>query len=326
MTKTIVVIILLTLLATACNLNTAATPTPPPVGAGPESGSPEPVDSSTPEIVTLPLPAAALEPLDGPNVYKVTNPTSGTQLHVRAFYPPDWNGTDLLPALLLMPGGISTSEPQKAARLSDEGYLVIIFDADGRGQSEGTEDYNGFITQDGLAAVIVAAAQLPGLDPARYGLVSYSYGVTAASGALARYPDLPVKFYIDWEGPVDRFYTTSGCGEPRPEGIQWQPCADNDWWAEREAVNFIGVVDVPYQRIQSQEDHVQPNNNHAIDIVNAAVVGGVPWVRLNDYPPNQTYDRNAPPAMIPETQDKMLEKIVGDHARYILENILPTMP
>jgi hypothetical protein len=45
---------------------------------------------------------------------------------------------------------------------------------------------------------------------------------------------------------------------------------------------------MPYQRVQSQADHVQSNNNHAIDIVNAAVAGGAPWVRLNEYPPNQT--------------------------------------
>ncbi len=326
MKKSFAIFVLLVVLLSACNLNTAATATQPPVVAGPETGSPEPVASSTLEIVTLPLPAAVLEPVEGPNVYWVTNPTSGAKLHVRAFYPTDWNGSDLLPALVLMPGGTGTSEPQKAARLSEEGFLVIIFDADGRGQSEGTEDYNGFITQDGLAAVIVAAAQLPGLDPARYGLVSYSYGVTAATGALARYPDLPVQFYIDWEGPVDRNYTTTGCGENRADGIQWQPCTDNAWWAEREAVNFIGAVNVPYQRIQSQEDHVQMNNNHAIDIVNAAVAGGVPWVRLNDYPPNQTYDVNDPPAMLPETQDKMLEKTVGDYAKYIIENVLPTLP
>jgi pimeloyl-ACP methyl ester carboxylesterase len=254
------------------------------------------------------------------------NPTSNARLYTQAFYPADWNGSDLLPALVLMPGGIAPSDPQRAARLSGEGFIVIVFDADGRGQSEGTEDYNGFITQDGLAAVIVAAAKLPGLDINRYGLVSYSYGVTAATGALSRYSDLPIDFYIDWEGPVDRFYTTVGCGSDPHSDIPWQPCTDDAWWSEREAVHFIGAVDVPYQRIQSEEDHVQPNNNHAIDIVNAAVASGVPWVRLNDYPPNQIYDVNNPPAMIPEAQDKMLEKIIADCAMYIIGDVLPMLP
>jgi pimeloyl-ACP methyl ester carboxylesterase len=326
MRKTIVVFILMTLLATACNLNTAATPAEPPVGAGPETGSPQPVASPTPEPGPAALPPASLVPADAENSYWVTNPTSGARLHVQVFYPNNWNGSDLLPALVLMPGGVAPSDPQKAARLAGSGFLVIIFDADGRGLSEGTEDYNGSITQDGLAAVIMAAAQLPGLDPDRYGLVSYSYGVTAATGALARYPGLPVKFYIDWEGPVDRNYTTSGCGAPRAEGIQWQPCAEDAWWAEREAVTFITDVNVPYQRIQSEKDHVQMNNNHAIDIVNAAVAGGVPWVRLNEYPPNQTYDAANPPAMLPEAQDKRTDAIVAEYARHIIENVLPALP
>ncbi len=327
MKKTITSILLLTFLISACNLSTGTTP-------GPVAGSPQPVASSTPGVVGAPLPAAvpstgsgqSLEPAGQPNAYWVTNPTSGARLYTRVYYPANWNGSDLLPALVLMPGGIGESDPQKASRLTAEGFLVIIFDADGRGRSEGTEDYNGSITQDGLAAVIVAAAGLPGLDTARYGLVSYSYGVTAATGTLARYPDLPIDFYIDWEGPVDRNYTTTGCGAARAEGIQWQPCSDNAWWAEREAVTFIVNVNVPYQRIQSVQDHVQPNNDHAIDIVNAAVAGGVPWVRLNDYPPNQTYDKNNPPAMVPETEDRMLEQRVARYATYITENVLPTLP
>jgi pimeloyl-ACP methyl ester carboxylesterase len=277
--------------------------------------------------VTSALPASAppagFQPAGADNTFWVTNPTSSAKLYVQVFYPNDWNGTDSLPALVLMPGGIAESDPQKAARLSGQGLLVIIFDADGRGKSEGTEDYNGYITQDGLAVVINVVTSLPGLDAKRYGLVSFSYGVTAATGTLARYPDLPIKFYIDWEGPVDRNYTTTGCGQNRAEGIQWQPCTDNAWWSEREAVNFIGSVRVPYQRVQSQTDHVQPNNNHAIDIVNAAVAGDVPWVRLNEYPPDQTYDVNNPPAMLDDALDKQVDVIIARYAEYINAEVLP---
>ncbi len=315
MKKVIAVAWTITILLAACSLPGTTPALPQPES---QDGLPEP-GPGTPPPVGLTLAEAE-------NAFWVMNPTSEAQLYIQAFYPVDWNGVDLLPALILMPGGIAPSDPQKAARLSGEGFLVVIFDADGRGQSEGTEDYNGFITQDGLAAVIVAAAKLPGLDTNRYGLVSYSYGVTAATGALSRYPDLPIDFYIDWEGPVDRFYTTVGCGSDPHADIPWQPCTDNAWWSEREAVNFIGAVDVPYQRIQSEEDHVQPNNNHAIDIVNAAVAGGVPWVRLNDYPPNQTYDVSNPPAMIPEAQDRQLEQMVVRYAEEIINNILPILP
>jgi pimeloyl-ACP methyl ester carboxylesterase len=240
---------------------------------------------------------------------------------VRVYYPRGWGG-ELVPALTLVPGGTGVSDPRRAEALAAEGFLVIIFDPDGRGRSEGTEDYNGFIGQDGLAAVIEAATALPGLDANRYGLVSYSYGVTLATGALARHPVLPIDFYIDWEGPVDRMYTTTGCGANRADGIQWQACENETWWGEREALNFIAGVHVPYQRIQSQKDHVQRDNSHAIDIVNAAVTAGLPWVRLNDYPANQTYDATNPPAMLPDNMDKQIDRTVAGYARYIIENVL----
>jgi pimeloyl-ACP methyl ester carboxylesterase len=271
-----------------------------------------------------PLSIPVLDPAAEADAYWVRNPTSGARLYVRTFYPDAWNGNDLLPALALMPGGIGKSDPDKAAHLAGEGFLVITFDADGRGRSEGVEDYNGFITQDGLAAVILAATALPGLDATRYGLVSYSYGVTAASGALARHPDLPIDFFIDWEGPVDRNYTTTGCREVNGR-IDWQPCEEDAWWAEREAVNFIGQVQVPYQRIQSQSDHVQQNNNHAIDIINAAVAGIAPWVRLNAYPQDQTYDIMNPPAMLPDSMDKRTDATIAEYARFIMENVLPVL-
>ncbi len=64
------------------------------------------------------------------------------------------------------------------------------------------------------------------------------------------------------------------------------------------------IVRVPYQRIQAEKDHVQPDNAQAILMVNNAVNGGVPWVRLNDEAPNQTYDPANPPAMLPESMDR----------------------
>lgn len=100
------------------------------------------------------------------------------------------------------------------------------------------------------------------------------------------------------------------------------PCEDDPWWAEREALNFIADVQVPYQRIQSQKDHVQPQNTHAIEIVNAAVAGGLPWVRLNEYPANQMYDTANPPAMLSDQLDRQLEKTVAAYVWYIIENVI----
>ena len=253
------------------------------------------------------------------NTNWVTNPTTNARLYVQVFRPKTWDGKSKLPALVLVPGGIGDSGGMvnDAARFTEAGFAAVVFDPDGRGKSEGREDYDGYKHQDGLGAVIRFAATLPEVDAKQIGVVTFSYGITMGSGALARYPDLPVRFLVDWEGPADRNYTTTGChGDSR---IAWQPCSDNAWWSEREAVNFVGKLRVPYQRVQSEQDHVQPTNAHAVDMMNAAVKGGVPWTRLNDYPPNQMYDPNAPPQMLPDTMDRERHTLIVKYARALLQ-------
>jgi len=250
--------------------------------------------------------------------YTVTNSSSGASLAVYVNLPAAAAQLPV-PALVLVPGGSGGSSSFRKPNgefdaFTQAGYAVIVFDPDGRGQSTGTEDYNGFIQQDGLAEVIRFAANLPGVDPSRIGLVTYSYGITMGAGALARHPDLPVAFLIDWEGPANR-NDTGGCDSAGLDHLQdIASCTDEAFWAQREASTFIAQIRVPYQRIQSEIDHVQPDNAHAILMVNHAVSGGVPWVRLNDYPPNQTYDPNAPPAMFPEQMDRRLAQTVIRYA------------
>jgi pimeloyl-ACP methyl ester carboxylesterase len=254
-------------------------------------------------------------------VYRVTNSGSGAQLYMRVVRPQSWGG-EALPTLILIPGGNGDSSsfftpPQnQAQRLADSGFVVVGFDPDGRGQSEGEEDYGGFVHQDGLAAVIQQAAALPEVDPLSIGLVSYSYGVTMASGVLARHPDLPVIFLIDWEGPAGR-NDTGGCDADHiGHLIGIGECGDEAFWSQREALTFIAQIKIPYQRIQSEKDHVQPDNAHAATMINAAVNGSAPWVRLNDLEPNQAYDLNALPAMLPEEMDRQRDELV---IRYALE-------
>jgi pimeloyl-ACP methyl ester carboxylesterase len=219
------------------------------------------------------------------------------------------------PAVVFIPGGTDDSarfveNHEMAATYRSEGIVVVVFDPDGRGKSEGVEDYNGFVHQDGLAAVITYVTDLPGIDPEHIGLVSYSYGVTMATGALARHPDLPIRFYIDWEGPVDREDTTVGCAGAMQAFAQ---CSDDEYWAEREALTFIISVQIPYQRLQSERDHVQPDVSHAIRVVNAAVQQGVPWVRLNDLPPNQSYDPDSPPQMLTEQESRNTTQLISEY-------------
>jgi dipeptidyl aminopeptidase/acylaminoacyl peptidase len=261
---------------------------------------------------------SSAQPADIGNTYWVTNPTSGARLYVEVIFPRE--EAEKYPVLVLVPGGLGDSSfflPAKARTFSEAGFAVIVFDPDGRGRSGGEEDFNGYIHQDGLAAVIRFSATLPKIDSDKIGLVTYSYGITIGSGALARYPDLPVKFLIDWEGPAHRRFTTGNCQE-NFGGISWPSCTDDVFWLQREAVNFISEIRVPYQRIQSAKDHAQPVVAHAIEMVNAAVEGGVPWVRLNDEPPNQKYDPNTPPRMLPESQDPLLEQYIVRYAQELL--------
>ena len=271
----------------------------------------------TNEAITTsePLPKQAI----APNIINdiVVNPSSGSNLSVHVGFPLDIEQSNL-PTMVLVPGGISDSatflgKDELMGLLTKAGFMVVIFDADGRGQSEGEEDYNGFIHQDGLAAVIEYAANRPESE-GTVGILSTSYGVTMATGTLSRYPDLPVRFYIDWEGPAERFDTTVEC-TPNNR-IDWAACDDENFWSEREALRFISSVTVPYLRVQSEIDHVQADNDHALNMLYAAMQGTSPWVRLNDYPANQPIDFNNPPEMISEEEAKRLNQML---MKFILE-------
>lgn len=280
---------------------------------GPET--PDNCAEDCPKIEKSPPQTSLIRKGEKDGTYWITNTSSIALLYTQILQP-EGSEPGTSPVLVLVPGGVGTIDPQKARILANEGFTVVFFDPDGRGESRGIEDYGGTIHQDGLASVIRAVAQLPEVDETRIGVASFSYGITMATGALSRNPDLPIRFYIDWEGPIDREYTTVGCTRNTMK-IDWQPCENDEWWATREAINFIADLQIPYQRLQTEKDHVQPTNAHAIEIVNAAVDGGVPWVRLNDYPANERYDLANPPAMYPENGEST-EALMARHAREIL--------
>jgi hypothetical protein len=248
-------------------------------------------------------------------ITRISNPTSGVELSVLVF-PPDETESAVYPTLVLVPGGSGSGEdftrPGRTIvqSLNDAGYLVVLFDPDGRGRSGGIEDNNGFIHQDGLSAVIRFADEHPLSNREGVGLVSFSFGITMCSGALARHHDLPVAYLIDWEGPADRD-DTGGCDEAAVGHLgEIASCDDDTFWAEREAQTFIGQVGVPYLRLQSEIDHVQPDVSHALRMVNAAVLGTSPWVRLNELPINQIYDPLSPPPLFSEDDPRSLDDMV----------------
>ena len=209
-------------------------------------------------------------------------------------------------------------------------------------RSEGTEDFNGYRHQDGLCAIAQYAMNLPYVISDNVGLSSQSYGITMAAGCVARHPEIPIKYLVDGEGPPYSFVTCHGprflAGDMKKyETVEeifgreatWQDdSAENlEWWSEREAINFIGDFRGNYLRLQATWDHAQPpeseagittynhpdgwpgggpawyHNKHTSDIVNAAVEGGVPWVRVN-LPEqgnlvNTTFDAGTAPTFLP---------------------------
>jgi hypothetical protein len=203
--------------------------------------------------------------------------------------------------------------------------------------SEGAEDYNGFRQQDTLCALVQYTMDLPYVIGDNVGIRTQSYGITMAAGCAARHPEIAIKYIVDGEGPPSSFVT---CHEPlaldadptndKHEivfGIlgHYSAYRDNSaanlaFWEEREAIRFIGDFRGYYLRLQAEWDHAQPpsnaaeistfnlpplwwHNKHTTDIVNAAVAGGVPWVRVNlpeqGNAVNATYDESIRPHFLP---------------------------
>lgn len=268
--------------------------------------------------------SAAVQSEPGPsaNTFFVTNPSTGSKLYVAVTYPTASPGNTSLRPLVLVPGSTETSESFSAKRqrdpqqMADEGFAVYTFDPEGRGKSGGVEDDNGFLGQDGLDAVVRFASERQ--SGQQVGLFSFSYGVTMATGALVRHTDIPVAFLVDWEGPMNR-NDTGGCDADSTGHLKDKGCTNEAFWSEREAVNFVDQLTVPYLRIQSQKDHAQPDVLSAVRMVNAAVAGTSPWVRLNDGVVGATYSESAPPRMLPDVFDHTMMPRLAAYAKEMYE-------
>ena len=241
------------------------------------------------------------------------NPASGARLWGIVFYPADAEEGRRYPAVVIIPGGlgcgsevVKTLEPLVIARA---GFVVGCFDPDSRGRSEGKEDWNGRIQQEGLHAFLKLIYDLPFVQRRNIGVLTSSYGIALAAGALGRHPDdPPVRYLIDIEGPSDRFYITK-FDNPRFVRFFGHTTDDEEWWAEREAVRWIKLIRCAYLRIQHLHDHVHgPDKRHAIAMINAATdvrfggQGRSPWTRINgsENPPNRVYADESQPIWLPD--------------------------
>jgi len=231
--------------------------------------------------------------------------------------------------VVMIPGGIGAgrldAQGTEAKMLAESGMVVVCFNAEGRVSnypediaSEGTEDFNGFRHQDGLAEILRYIIGLDYVIPDNVGISTKSYGITMAAGCAGRYPEIPIKYIVDGEGPSNSFVTahepwalytppSHPCHDRYKQvhelfgyySIYRDPSPENQvFWAEREADKFIGEFRGRYLRLQAEWDHAQPPSEpteiavfhqppmwwqckHATDMVNAAVNGRAAWVRVN---------------------------------------------
>ncbi|NRA96712.1 MAG: hypothetical protein HRU14_10950 [Planctomycetes bacterium] len=220
----------------------------------------------------------AYPPQDSPTMVtpSVLNPTSGVNLAVTVHVPANASPANRRPAVVMVPGGNGSGGGFLSAcsDLASLGYVAVHFDPDGRGQSTNggtytTEDYCGFLQQDGLHEVLSYVASRADVDPDRICVYTRSYGITMGTGALARYPNNPpVALLLDFEGPAGRFETSGPFGGHVPVSP-----GNTAFWGEREALTFMPQVESRYVRLQTEVDHhpPHPGNQHAIDLATAAL-------------------------------------------------------
>jgi hypothetical protein len=240
----------------------------------------------------------------------------------------------VFPAVVNVPGGLGAGE-NGTLNIAASGFVEFHFNAEGRGiahPSGGAENHNGFVHQDDLKAVIEFAYSRSNVAKDNIGVCTNSLGISMGAGCLGRYPDLPVKYLVDNEGPSDNYVISfepwsldgnssndkyqsayqmfghySVSRDPSPANVAW--------WSEREATRYIGGMRCRYLRAQAQWDHAQPPNaqwpagwdypplwypcKHGIDLVNLATEGRAEWTRVNRSTvgnvPNTLYGRESPP-------------------------------
>jgi hypothetical protein len=245
---------------------------------------------------------------------RVVNPTSGCSLYVHIHRPANAGPANPVPGVVFVPGGTgfgsafdSTGLPNDIA---SDGFAFLHFDPDGRGRSGAfPEDWDGHVQQDGMHACLSVLAGRNYVDTSRLGVYSQAYGITMASGMIARYAQPRVKFLLDFEGPADRYQTSMDSG-----GLVPVPPDSEAFWQEREAGRFMKLVPSAYLRMQPQVDSnpMLLDNRHAIQLIDSATAvayGGAgisSWTRVNDSvmnPVNQVYTLSDPPDWIPQVQE-----------------------
>jgi hypothetical protein len=250
-------------------------------------------------------------PDSGPALLSIPS-LNGNQIQVRITKP---EGDGPFPALIGVAGGNDyfAYKAEMTSGLQEMGIVAVDFAPQGRGGSEGEDNFYGPVHQDDLKAVVDFIGEQAFVQPDNIGILTYSYGIVLATGALSRYPDMPVAFLIDWEGPAspgkdlmrglengeawasDLILLLSGKTEMSREEmesfvIHGGAISDEAYWADRDAARFAEDLPCPYLRVQFDVDHAQGRYKyHMMEIINAATEKSGQWTRCNDNPPNIMY-------------------------------------
>jgi hypothetical protein len=241
----------------------------------------------------------------------VENPDTKVKLYTLIGKPKNFDESIAYPVVCLLPGGngfgSQLKNSQVSASLRNEGFVVVMFDPDGRGMTlQGEDDTSGPKHQAGFHAVLKHVASLSYVDKSNIGLYTMSFGIILGACTTGRYlGDPPVRYIVDWEGPDGHL-----CKKNHVK--TW----DMEFWKEREALDFIKKFPGKYVRLQSEKDHVQDTNDHALRMINAATnvefggEGNCSFTRVNakdgesGNSPNVIYKDDNLPKWIPESKDR----------------------
>ena len=220
-------------------------------------------------------------------------PDSDGNLIAVAWWKPAGKGP--WPAVLFVPSigpGLPAIRKEQWRRLAADGMVVAALDPEGRCTLPprgpvGVESWQGPNQQEDVKCVVEFLAGLPYVARRNIGLVTFSGGSLLVGCALGRWPDMPVAYWVDVEGPHDGTIILGAPGghpsplkDPSPENVAF--------WNERSPVKFITRYRGRYLRAQAEIDHAQgPYVDHAIAMINAATSrrhggeGQCRWTRLN---------------------------------------------
>ena len=150
--------------------------------------------------------------------------SGGQTIRIQRFIPDGCDAASPCPAVVIVPDGLQGGDEffgDKAPEVLAGAAHVIVsrYNPPGRGigtnKSDGVEDYNGKAHQDVLKDVLLSLDKNQDTSD-KIGVISFGFGLSAASASLARYQPTNLQF-VDWlidvEGPVNRCYITEAASD-----------------------------------------------------------------------------------------------------------------